>query len=104
MRGVEKIIAVLLLFVAIAIPACAQKEAQAASAIPELKAKTTTTATGLAYQDAKVGSGASPVKGKLVKVHVDEGRWQAAPDDPGKARIWRSWRGRSDSSQCYPDL
>jgi peptidylprolyl isomerase len=69
MRGVEKIIAVLLLFVAIAIPACAQKEAQAASAIPELKAKTTTTATGLAYQDAKVGSGASPVKGKLVKVH-----------------------------------
>lgn len=74
MRGVEKIIVVLLLAVAIAIPACVQNEAKAASGagkspIPELQAKTVTTASGLAYQDAKVGTGASPVKGKSVKVH-----------------------------------
>lgn len=32
-------------------------------------AKSVTTATGLKYTDVKVGSGASPVKGKQVKVH-----------------------------------
>ena len=32
-------------------------------------AKTVTTASGLKYTDVKVGSGASPVKGKKVKVH-----------------------------------
>lgn len=32
-------------------------------------AKTVTTATGLKYTDVKLGSGASPVKGKQVKVH-----------------------------------
>jgi len=32
-------------------------------------AKTVTTASGLKYVDAKIGSGASPVKGKQVKVH-----------------------------------
>jgi len=32
-------------------------------------AKTVTTASGLKYVDVKVGSGASPVKGKQVKVH-----------------------------------
>lgn len=32
-------------------------------------AKTVTAASGLKYVDAKVGSGASPVKGKQVKVH-----------------------------------
>ena len=32
-------------------------------------AKTVTTASGLKYTDVKVGSGASPVKGKQVKVH-----------------------------------
>jgi len=32
-------------------------------------AKTVTTASGLKYTDVKVGSGASPVKGKMVKVH-----------------------------------
>lgn len=31
--------------------------------------KTVTSATGLKYVDVKVGSGASPVKGKQVKVH-----------------------------------
>jgi peptidylprolyl isomerase len=32
-------------------------------------AKTVTSASGLKYIDVKVGSGASPVKGKQVKVH-----------------------------------
>lgn len=32
-------------------------------------AKTVTTASGLKYVDVKLGSGASPVKGKQVKVH-----------------------------------
>lgn len=32
-------------------------------------AKTVTTASGLKYVDLKVGNGASPVKGKQVKVH-----------------------------------
>jgi peptidylprolyl isomerase len=32
-------------------------------------AKTVTTASGLKYSDIKVGNGASPVKGKQVKVH-----------------------------------
>jgi peptidylprolyl isomerase len=32
-------------------------------------AKTVTTASGLKYTDVKVGKGASPVKGKQVKVH-----------------------------------
>jgi peptidylprolyl isomerase len=32
-------------------------------------AKTVTTASGLKYSDVKIGSGASPVKGKQVKVH-----------------------------------
>ena len=32
-------------------------------------AKTVTTASGLKYVDVKVGKGASPVKGKQVKVH-----------------------------------
>jgi peptidylprolyl isomerase len=32
-------------------------------------AKTVTTASGLKYTDVKVGTGASPVKGKQVKVH-----------------------------------
>ena len=32
-------------------------------------AKTVTTASGLKYVDVKVGTGAAPVKGKMVKVH-----------------------------------
>lgn len=69
MRGVEKIIAVLLLAVAIVIPACSQKEANAAGKIPAINAKTVKNPSGLAYQDIKVGKGASPVKGRMVRVH-----------------------------------
>lgn len=69
MRGVEKVIIVLLLAVAIAIPACTQKEAAAAEKIPAVSAKKVKTPSGLVYQDIKVGKGAAPVKGKMVRVH-----------------------------------
>ena len=42
---------------------------QAAAKGKTVAAKTVTTASGLKYTDVKVGSGASPVKGKQVKVH-----------------------------------
>ena len=42
---------------------------QAAAKGKTAAAKTVTTASGLKYTDVKVGSGASPVKGKQVKVH-----------------------------------
>jgi peptidylprolyl isomerase len=71
-RGVEKIIVMLLLAAAVIIPACAQKESapvagakQAASAV----ANAVKTPSGLAYVDLVVGSGPLPVSGKPVKVH-----------------------------------
>lgn len=76
MRGVEKLIVLLLLAVAIAIPACSQKEAKGSgetapqTAQPAaVNAETIKTASGLAYQDVKPGTGAVPVSGKQVKVH-----------------------------------
>ena len=76
MRGVEKLIVLLLLAVAVVIPACSQKDAKGAgetapqAAKPAaVNAQTVTTASGLAYQDVKPGTGASPVSGKQVKVH-----------------------------------
>ena len=42
---------------------------QAGTKGTRVAAKTVTTASGLKYTDVKVGSGASPVKGKQVKVH-----------------------------------
>jgi len=42
---------------------------QAGAKAKTAAAKTVTTASGLKYTDVKVGSGASPVKGKQVKVH-----------------------------------
>ncbi len=72
MRTVERFIVLLLLIVAIAIPACAQKEATMAdeknvgspAAVNGIK-----TPSGLVYQDLIVGSGPAPVPGKNVKVH-----------------------------------
>ena len=74
MRNVEKIIVLLLLIVAIAIPACSQKEAKS---VPEKGAATATqaaagtekTASGLSYTDLVKGNGAAPVSGKSVTVH-----------------------------------
>jgi peptidylprolyl isomerase len=72
MRSVERLIVLLLLLAAIAIPACAQKET---GAVAEKKgeqaaaANTVKTSTGLAYVELAPGSGPSPVAGKQVKVH-----------------------------------
>lgn len=79
MRGVEKLIIVLLLLVAVTIPACSQKETKSGSEQPAVGQATQagqvapagliTTPSGLAYQDLVAGSGPSPTAGKLVKVH-----------------------------------
>jgi peptidylprolyl isomerase len=76
MRTVEKIIVVLLLMVAVTIPACVQKEnrppveKKAGDGLPAPEAaRTVTTASGLVYQDVVLGTGSSPVPGKPVKVH-----------------------------------
>ena len=73
MRSIEKLIVVLLLVVAISIPACAQKEekqpageAKVAAALPANAVKTS---SGLSYVDMTVGTGPSPTAGKPVKVH-----------------------------------
>jgi peptidylprolyl isomerase len=72
MRNVEKLIILLLIAAAVAIPACSQKETKAApetrQALPE-PGKSVTTASGLMYTDLIVGKGQSPVAGKQVKVH-----------------------------------
>jgi peptidylprolyl isomerase len=77
MRNVEKIIVLLLLIVAIAIPACSQKEAknpadksateQAAPAAAQAGA--VKNPSGLSYTDLVPGKGATPVSGKSVTVH-----------------------------------
>jgi FKBP-type peptidyl-prolyl cis-trans isomerase FkpA len=51
-----------------AMPVMAAQE-QAGAKGKTAAAKAVTTASGLKYVDVKVGSGASPVKGKQVKVH-----------------------------------
>jgi peptidylprolyl isomerase len=51
-----------------AMPVIAAQE-QGAAKEKGAASKTVTTASGLKYTDVKVGSGASPVKGKQVKVH-----------------------------------
>jgi len=47
----------------------AGSKGNAAAAKTVISSKTVITASGLKYVDVKVGSGASPVKGKQVKVH-----------------------------------
>lgn len=75
MRGLEKLIVLLLLAVAIAIPACSQKEAngigvaQPNARPAAVNAETVKTASGLSYQEVRVGTGSAPVNGKQVKVH-----------------------------------
>jgi len=69
-RGLEKLIVALLVAVAIAIPACVQKESkvetqQAAVAEPGM----TRTPSGLAFKELQPGNGPLPVRGKMVKVH-----------------------------------
>jgi peptidylprolyl isomerase len=73
MRGVEKLIIVLLLLVAVTIPACSQKETKSGGEQPAVgqtvPAGMITTPSGLAYQDLVAGSGPTPTAGKLVRVH-----------------------------------
>ena len=73
MRSMEKLIVVLLLVVAVSIPACAQKEAKQpaneAKVAAALPANAVKTSSGLAYVDMVVGSGLAPTAGKPVKVH-----------------------------------
>jgi peptidylprolyl isomerase len=80
MRGVEKLLIVLLLLVAAAIPACSQRDNRQP---PEQKGvqpteqktelglgeKRVKTPSGLQYEDLVPGSGASPAAGKQVTVH-----------------------------------
>jgi peptidylprolyl isomerase len=75
-RTVEKLIVAALLMVAVAIPACAQKETmQVDGGAPQLQksesasSKMITTPSGLAYEDVVVGTGPSPKTGRMVKVH-----------------------------------
>lgn len=73
MRNVEKFIVLLLLLVAIVIPACSQKEAKTvpekAAAPSQATAGAVTTPSGLSYTDIVKGTGASPTSGKSVTVH-----------------------------------
>jgi peptidylprolyl isomerase len=70
---VEKIIIVLLLVAAVAIPACSQKEGATPPAggkqVLPAAAKPVTTPSGLTYVDLAVGNGPAPTPGKPVKVH-----------------------------------
>ena len=74
MRGIEKLIVLLLLAVAVSIPACSQEEGQSPAAgvvAPSgvVPANAVKTPSGLAYVDLVVGKGAQPTAGKEVKVH-----------------------------------
>lgn len=101
MRNVEKFIVLLLLIVAIAIPACSQKEATTA---PEKGAETQTaagavkTASGLSYTDLVVGTGAVPTSGKDVTVHytgwLEDGKKFDSSRDTGRPFVFRIGAGQ----------
>jgi peptidylprolyl isomerase len=101
MRNVEKFIVLLLLIVAIAIPACSQKEAKTA---PEKGAETQTvagavkTASGLSYTDIVVGKGAAPTSGKEVTVHytgwLEDGKKFDSSLDSGHPFVFRIGAGQ----------
>jgi len=68
MKKMRMLMTIVAISTAFAVPALSTEE----KAKPEVKvaaAKQVTTDSGLKYTDVKVGSGASPVKGKQVKVH-----------------------------------
>ncbi len=70
MRGLEKLIVIMLLVAAVAIPACSQKEVPPAAGTKGTPAANmVTTPSGLSYADLVVGNGPAPVPGKMVKVH-----------------------------------
>ncbi len=63
MKGMMKLAVTGMLAALLTVPAFAAQEAKKEGA------KTVTTASGLKYIDQVIGKGASPVKGKQVKVH-----------------------------------
>ncbi len=71
MRGLEKLIVIMLLVAAVVIPACSQKEVKPAAGTKSAPAVANlmTTPSGLSYADLIVGNGAVPAPGKAVKVH-----------------------------------
>jgi peptidylprolyl isomerase len=70
-RGLEKLIVIMLLVAAVAIPACSQQEVKPAAGTKGMPAgaNMVTTPSGLSYADLVVGNGPAPVPGKMVKVH-----------------------------------
>lgn len=72
MKVMQKLLLVGALSALCAAPAVAAQEspkAEKKAAVKPVAGKTVTTPSGLKYVDQKVGTGASPVKGKQVKVH-----------------------------------
>ena len=105
MRNVEKFIVLLLLIVAIAIPACSQKEVkapektaagQAAAAAPAAVG-VEKTSSGLSYTDLVKGAGAAPVSGKSVTVHytgwLEDGKKFDSSLDHGQPFVFRIGAG-----------
>lgn len=104
MRNVEKIIVLLLLIVAIVIPACSQKEAKTAAektTATEPQAATQAGAvknpSGLSYTDLVPGKGAAPVSGKTVTVHytgwLEDGKKFDSSLDRGQPFVFRIGAG-----------
>jgi peptidylprolyl isomerase len=100
MRNVEKFIVLLLLVVAIAIPACSQKEIKNTSeksAETQGPAGAVKNASGLSFTDIVKGSGAAPVSGKSVTVHytgwLEDGKKFDSSLDHGKPFVFRIGAG-----------
>src|SRR6185369_4127797 len=101
MRNVEKFIVLLLLIVAIAIPACSQKEVKGTpektAAEPQAAAGAVKTPSGLAYTDLVKGAGAAPTSGKNVTVHytgwLEDGKKFDSSVDRGQPFVFRIGAG-----------
>lgn len=100
MRNVEKFIVLLLLIVAISIPACSQKEAKSASekaSESQAISGAVKTASGLSYTDIVKGNGDAPTSGKNVTVHytgtLEDGKKFDSSVDRGQPFVFRIGAG-----------